>query len=288
MSTTRELPLPPWYRPEAAVLFGYRPDPAALFAEAGRWRRAHEMSPMGGDARRVRLLVVDGQRDFCFPEGALYVGGRSGRGALEDSDRLARFVYRNLHRISEITCTLDTHYPFQIFFPSFWRGRDGSPLAAHREVHAADVRGGDVVPNPEVAAWLCGGDLAWLRRQAEFYCESLERAGQYALYLWPSHCLLGGDGHALAGVLQEARLFHAFCRGARNGTEVKGGHPLTENYSVLAPEVLRALRRVASGVAQRGPHGGAAGRGRPDRGRAGGQPLRAQLPRRPAHGDPGP
>ena len=190
---SRELPIPPFYRSPNAFEFAYRPDPEALFAEALSWRRAHGLTPAGAERPHVRLLVIDVQRDFCFPEGSLYVGGRGGRGALEDNDRLARFAYRNLHRISEITCTLDTHYPFQIFFPSFWQDRQGAPLQAHREVRAADVRAGDAVPNPDVAAWLCGGDTQWLRRQAEFYCESLEKSGKYTLYLWPPHCLLGGE-----------------------------------------------------------------------------------------------
>jgi nicotinamidase-related amidase len=33
-------------------------------------------------------------------------------------------------------------------------------------------------------------------------------------------------------------MFHAFARGAQSWVEVKGGNPLTENYSVLRPEVL--------------------------------------------------
>jgi nicotinamidase-related amidase len=244
-----ELPIPRFYQTLNASLFDYRPDPSALFGEATGWRQTHALAAAGAERPQVRLLLIDVQRDFCFPEGSLYVGGRSGQGALEDNDRLARFIYRNLHRISEITCTLDTHYPFQIFFPSFWRDRHGAPLPAHREVRADDVRRGEAVPNPDVADWLCAGDTQWLRRQAEFYCESLEKSGKYTLYLWPPHCLLGGDGHALAGVIQEARLFHAYARGARNGIEVKGGHPLTENYSVLSPEVL--LRFDGSALAAR-------------------------------------
>jgi nicotinamidase-related amidase len=234
----RALPVPSFYLPEHASQFGYRPDPAFLFEEAQRFRKEHAVRSAGTDPRHVRLLFVDLQRDFCFPEGSLYVGGRSGRGALEDNDRLVRFLYRNLDLISDTTCTLDTHYPFQIFFSSFWRGRDGAPLPAHRVVRAEEVRAGDAVPNPEIAAWLSGGDVAWLRRQAEFYCATLEKGGKYNLYLWPPHCLLGGDGYALAGVVQEARLFHAYTRSARAAVEIKGGHPLTENYSVLSPEVL--------------------------------------------------
>ena len=68
----------------------------------------------------------------------------------------------------------------------------------------------------------------------------LERSGRYRLYLWPPHCLQGGDGHSLVGVIQEARLFFAYARKAPAGIEIKGGHPLTENYSALSPEVLLA------------------------------------------------
>lgn len=233
-----DLPIPGFYDPANAARWEYAPDQQALFAAADAWRREHAIAPASADAKRVHLVLVDVQKDFCFPRGTLYVGGRSGRGAVEDSDRIARFVYRNLHRITEITPTLDTHLPFQIFFSSFWLGADGAPLQPYREVTAAQVRAGEAVPNPALAPWLAGGDVDWLTRQALFYCESLEREGKYGLYLWPPHCILGSDGHALAGVVHEARMFHAYARFAPNLAEPKGTHPLTENYSVLAPEVL--------------------------------------------------
>lgn len=234
-----ELPVPSFYDPAQAASYAYRPDAAALLPAATDWRREHGLQPAAADSRRVHLLLIDAQKDFCFPEGSLYVGGRSGTGALEDNDRLARFVYRNLERISEITCTLDTHEPFQIFSSSFWVDEGGRPLSPHRTITAGDVRAGRARPNPQVASFVCGGDQSWLRRQVEFYCDELERAGKYTLYLWPPHCLAGSDGHALAGVLHEARLFHAYARTARNGVEAKGSHPLTEHYSVLSPEVRR-------------------------------------------------
>ena len=238
MGAPRTLPLPPFYDPRHAESYDYRPDSLALFEQAAAWRERYGIKPSAGDETRVHLLLIDVQKDFCFPEGTLYVGGRSGRGAIEDNDRLARFIYANLSKLTHVTCTMDTHFPFQIFFPSFWLARDGAPLGPHREIVTVQIRSGEVKPNPAAAAWL-GVDETWLARQVEFYAAELEARGKYTLYLWPFHCLLGSDGHALAGVIQEARLFHAFVRGDRSVVEVKGGHPLTENYSVLSPEVRR-------------------------------------------------
>jgi len=238
MASGGEVPLPSFYRPEHAASFGYRPDAAALLREAASWREQHGIAPASGDALHTRLLLIDVQKDFCFPEGALFVGGRSGRGALEDNRRMAEFIHRNLSRLTSITATLDTHHPFQIFFPSFWIDRDGAPLPAHRTVTVDDLDAGRARPDPALASWLSGGDAQWLLAQARHYCETLEREGRYTLYLWPPHCLLGSEGHALVGVLQEARLFHAYARRAQNRLTSKGEHPLSENYSVIRPEVL--------------------------------------------------
>lgn len=235
-----ELPLPDFYDPAHAAEWSYRPHPEELLAASAEWRRRHHLKPAALDAETSILLLVDAQKDFCFPQGSLYVGGRSGRGALEDSDRIARFLYRNLGWITEVSCTLDTHVPFQIFSPSFWRDASGERPAAHREVTAAEIENGEITPDPCLAPWLAGGDSVWLRQYAEHYCRSLEKAGRYRLYLWPFHCLLGSEGHTLVGVIEEARLFHAFCRSAQNPLEAKGSHPLTENYSALSTEVLES------------------------------------------------
>ncbi len=250
MSTqARTLPIPSFFDPRNAGSWAFRPDLQRVFDDAVEWRKRHDVRPAGSDKAKVHLLLIDVQKDFCFPEGTLYVGGRSGRGAIDDSERIARFIYANLESLTDVTCTLDTHFPYQIFFPSFWLDKDDRPLGAHREITTEDIHKGDVRPNPAVAWWLCNGNYSWLRRQVEFYCSELERAGKYKLYLWPPHCILGGDGHALAGVVQEARMFHAFVRGSRDSMEVKGGNALTENYSVLAPEVL--MRHDGQPLAQR-------------------------------------
>ncbi len=232
------LPLPRFYDPRHAADWGYRPDATAVATAAAEWRTRHAIKPSAADEARVHLLLIDVQKDFCFPEGALYVAGRSGTGAVDDSRRIAEFVYANLGSITDITTTLDTHFAYQIFFPSFWIDAAGAALTAHRVITADQIATGAVRPNPSVAKWLCNGNYAWLCKQVQFYCAELEKAGKYQLYLWPPHCLLGSDGHALVGAIHEARLFHDYARGSQSWCEVKGGNPLTENYSVLRPEVL--------------------------------------------------
>src|SRR6476646_5967804 len=245
----KPLPTPTFYDPKRAAEWSYRPDAAQLATAANAWRAQHRIKPAAADETRVHLLLIDVQKDFCFPEGTLYVAGRSGKGAVDDSRRIAEFIYRNLGALTDITTTLDTHLAYQIFFPSFWLDKADQPLTAHRVVTADQIATGEVRPNPAVAKWLCGGNYTWLCKQVLHYAKELERAGKYQLYLWPPHCLLGSDGHALAGIVHEARLFHAFARTAQSSVEVKGGNPLTENYSVLRPEVLS--RFAGAPLAQR-------------------------------------
>lgn len=243
------IPQPDFYQAANARDWSYQADALSLMSQASDWRQQYAIKPAGSDRHKIHLLLIDVQKDFCFPTGTLYVGGQSGDGAMDDNDRIASFIYQNLPYITDITCTMDTHFPYQIFFPSFWLDVNDQAPPPHTEVSTEQIRSAALRPNPAVAWWLCSGNYGWLQRQVEFYCAELEAAGKYGLYLWPPHCLLGSDGHALAGVIHEARLFHAFTRGAKAWVEVKGGNALTENYSVLAPEVL--MRHDGRPLAQR-------------------------------------
>lgn len=234
----KNLPLPPFVKLGNAADLTFFPDQSGLFSQAETWRKTHAIKPCGSDKVKIELLVIDAQNDFCNPKGSLYVGGRSGTGAIDDNKRLVEWVYKNLASITAITATMDTHFPFQIFFPSFWRNADGTSVGPFTTITAEMIRKGEVTPNPAVAHFISQGKFSWVQQYVAHYAKELEAKGKYQLTVWPLHCILGSVGHALNGLVQEARMFHSFVRGAENPVEVKGGNPLTENYSVLSPEVL--------------------------------------------------
>jgi nicotinamidase-related amidase len=231
------LPLPLFFDPVAASRV-YRVPYQERATNARSWAAAHGIRPAAGDGRRTALLLVDVQNTFCLPEFELFVAGRSGRGAVEDSARVAAFLYRNLDRITQVVVTLDTHTAAQIFHPLFWVGPDGAHPAPHTVITVADVEGGRWRVNPELAPAVAprpGFDVdAWGRH----YARRLAEGGKYPLVVWPYHSMVGGIGHAMVSAVEEAAFVHAIARQSPTRVEIKGRNPLTENYSVLRPEVM--------------------------------------------------
>lgn len=231
------LPIPPHFDP-SRVGEVWRVDYEARAGDAETWARTHGIQPAADDRRRVCLVLVDCQNTFCIPGHELFVGGRSGSGAVEDNVRLCQFIYRNLDVLTRIAPTMDTHGAIQIFHPVFWINEAGEhPVGAQTIITPDDVERGVWKVNPAVAGSVPGRDYEWLSRHALHYVRALG-AGRYPLMVWPYHAMLGGIGHALVSAVEEAVFFHSIARAAPTGFEVKGDNPLTEHYSVLSPEVL--------------------------------------------------
>ncbi|BAU13539.1 hypothetical protein LEP3755_40790 [Leptolyngbya sp. NIES-3755] len=209
--------------------------------DAEQWVKQHGISPASDDRVRVCLLAIDVQNTFCIPDFELFVGGRSGTGAVEDNIRLCEFIYRNLGSITEIAPTMDTHTAMQIFHPIFWINQAGEhPIPAATLIPYEAVQKGEWRVNPAVAASL-KTDYDTLNNHALHYTEQLTDEGKYPLTVWPYHSMLGGIGHAIVSAVEEAMFFHCIARKSQTSFEIKGSHPLTENYSVLSPEVLTTV-----------------------------------------------
>lgn len=208
-------------------------------AEAEAWAKEHNIKPACEYEKRVCLLLIDVQNTFCLPDFELYVAGRSGTGAIDDNKRLCEFIYRNLGVITKIIPTLDTHTAMQIFHPIFWVNADGEhPTPAATNITLTDIEEGIWRVNPAVAGSITNGDLELLEKQADHYVRKLSDDGKYPLTVWPYHSMLGGIGHALVSAVEEAIFFSAIARCTQTQFELKGENPLTENYSILRPEVL--------------------------------------------------
>ncbi len=232
-----QLPIPPHFDPEKVDEI-WRVDYQNLAREAEAWAAKHGIGPAATDEKRVLLMVVDCQNTFCIPGHELFVGGRSGTGAVDDNVRLCEFIYRNLDVITEIDPTMDTHTSLQIFHPVFWINAAGEhPRGAETVITPEDIEKGVWKVNPSVADSVVGRDYDWLKEHALHYVRRLAE-GRYPLMVWPYHAMLGGIGHALVSAVEEALFFHSIARQTATRFEVKGGNPLTENYSVLSPEVL--------------------------------------------------
>ena len=208
-------------------------------AEAKEWAEKYSIQPATSDKNQICLLIIDAQNTFCLPEFELFVGGRSGSGAVDDNLRLCEFIYRNLNAITTIAPTMDTHTAMQIFHPIFWINEAGEhPLPAATSITLEYVQQGIWKVNPAVAHSIANGNYSALQKHALHYVKKLSEDGKYPLTIWPYHSMLGGIGHALVSAVEEAIFFHSIARNSQAVFEIKGGNPLTENYSVSRPEVL--------------------------------------------------
>lgn len=233
---SRELPIPAHFDSQTVgkvwkVPYQQRAD------EAEQWQKQHKIRRAGEDKFRICLMPVDVQNTFCIPEFELFVGGRSGTGAIDDNRRLCEFIYRNLSVITEICPTLDTHQTMQIFHSIFLVNKKGQHPQPASLISIEDIKKGRWRFNPDLASSL-DIDKKYGQKFLEHYVNKLKESGKYELTIWPYHAMLGGIGHALVSAVEEAIFFHSIARLTQPDFQIKGNNPLTENYSVLSPEVM--------------------------------------------------
>jgi nicotinamidase-related amidase len=232
----RELPIPPHFDSNQVGNVWKVPYQERA-KEAENWAKKHHIPPAADDKFSICLVAVDVQNTFCIPDFELFVGGRSGTGAIDDNRRLCEFTYRNLDVLTQIAPTMDTHQAIQIFHAIFLvndKGEHPPPLTL---VSEEEIIKGLWKLNPK----LCHSlqiDEDYAQRHLLHYTKTLREGGKYDLTIWPYHAMLGGIGHALVSSFEEAIFFHSIVRQWQPNFQIKGDNPLTEHYSVLGPEVI--------------------------------------------------
>ena len=173
-------------------------------------------------ARKIHLVLIDPQKDFCTKDGSLFVGG-----AEEDSQRTADFIRRLSKKIDDINVTLDSHHVFDIAHPKFWVDSKGQHPAPFTPITKAQVESGE---------WSAA--LPNLQDHALDYVSNLEANGRYGHFIWPEHCLIGTPGHTVEDSIAGA--LHDWCStkpGRLVGYVTKGSNWKTEHFSAVKAEV---------------------------------------------------
>lgn len=189
--------------------------------------------------KKIELLGIDPQYDFCdIPEQyrARTIDVESGKeiitnpalpvaGAWEDSIKLAKFIKNAGHLITQMTITLDTHQQYDIAHSLFWKDKSGQHPAPFTLISNEQIRNGDWTPV----------DISKREYTLE-YTKSLEAAGMYQLFIWPSHCLVGTVGHnVIAPIMNELMDWERKYIGRVNYV-TKGHNPYTEHYGGFQAE----------------------------------------------------
>lgn len=169
---------------------------------------------------QVELLIIDPQMDFCDPAGALFVAG-----ADADMDRLARMVRRLSPKLADIHVTLDSHHFVDIAHPIFWKDGAGKHPAPFTIISVGDVETGRWTPTQPGAS-----------KRVLAYVQALASHGRYPLCIWPPHCLIGSQGHAVVPELFAA-LQEWEQRFAIVDYVTKGSNIWTEHYSAIQADV---------------------------------------------------
>jgi nicotinamidase-related amidase len=251
----------------------FLPDYQALMLQAEQYARDNGITPAHTDKFKVAVYDIDQQCDFCIAEdprigykGALYVIG-----AEKSTSRGAEQFLRNLRFITTYRKSRDTHWRAQIFFPyhivalrdftdpifnvQYHKGDHPVP---YTEIDADEVEFGRGAPtgwkwgvNPAMSGAIqvkVAGqddytplDIRALQRHFAHYNQELKSGNRYKLCVWPYHCMAEGIGSTLVPVTAEVDAFWGFARGGRQLVDHKGGHYLSENYSVFRQEVMTTV-----------------------------------------------
>ena len=171
--------------------------------------------------RKIEMLVIDPQNDFCDSKGSLFVPG-----ADEDSVRLGEMINRLSEKIDDIHVTLDSHNVIDVAHPKFWVDSQGKNPDPFTIITEDDVKNG---------AWTTTNP-GW-RNRALDYVKTLYANSRYPLCIWPYHCVIGTWGHSVVPSVSDALVDWCLKNFSKVDFVTKGSNIFTEHYSGVQADV---------------------------------------------------
>lgn len=183
--------------------------------------------------KKIHLLLIDPQNDFCDPTGSLAV-----KGADADMARLAKMIDRLGGKIDDVHVTLDSHRVIDIAHPKmFKRVSDGQPPTPFTVlgVNSQDriVRFDNGQPTSEEYITF----LPSHRVRVVQYLKALTAGGRYPHVIWPEHCLIGTWGTQVYKPVSDSLINWERQNFAIVDYVTKGSNPWTEHFSGVKAEV---------------------------------------------------
>lgn len=185
-------------------------------------------------SKKIHLLVIDPQNDFCdipkseqpIVDGQKIAPSLPVPGADSDMKRLSQFIQRIGDKIYDIHITLDSHNPLDIAHRIWWKNAQGQNPTPFTQISVADV---------ENKVWVASNPLT--QDYSVEYVRNLEKNGRYQLMIWPEHCLIGHWGHNIHQSVLQSLDAWASKRLELVDYVTKGSNPFTEHYSAVQAEV---------------------------------------------------
>ena len=170
--------------------------------------------------KKVSLLIVDPQTDFCLPGASLYV-----KGADSDMHRLSEFIIENANEIETIHISLDMHLLDSIFHSMYWENQEGKNPEPFTNITIEDVQKGIwKTANPKDS------------HNALTYLEVLKTKNNFTHTIWPYHCISGTYGSNIFPPLYSALRKWMDITGKSFCSHLKGMESNTEHFGIFQNE----------------------------------------------------
>lgn len=178
-------------------------------------------------SKRVELVVIDPQKDFCKKQTATWTPMLYVPGAEEQMVLLTEFVNKWIKLLMDIHLTQDSHHDFHIAHPIAWVNSKGQNPPWFTVITDKDVDNG---------VWMAAEPS--LRKHFVYYVKELTKHGRYPLMIWPPHCIIGTEGHTFMPDFMDACRKWATQRpGNIIDVVTKGSIFYTEHYSAVQADV---------------------------------------------------
>jgi len=196
-------------------------------------------------SKKIHLLLIDPQNSFTKvvppdEQQTRHDGELCVPGAWDDMTRVADMIERTGSMFSQITVTLDSHHPFHIAHPLFWKDANGErpkPLTVIREEKGNFIGSQfDANGQPHDIGEFMVSRPQYMKH-AIAYLRELATKGRYSHMVWPEHCLIGTPGFLIMKPLRHALIKWEYDKIGLVNKVTKGSTFYTEHFSAIEAEV---------------------------------------------------